>query len=545
MASHKNTTLGKLLGKLLIKDELNDMKVFRKSDDIKKHLNDYADKMKDLGIDIESEKCQYLLKTLDDECVLELKAQLDYQGNAKNFEYLTTTLIKIFGNNNSTIKEYSAILNCKQKLNQSLRDFLSEVRIKCMRTISCQEPEEREQMMLTAFQNGLLNRKFEIILKQVAPKTLNEAFEILKNEKDEVRNEEEIYAMEESTDISDMKLLIKELKSRVTHLEGELNLLKGNRRNQFQRSNSNLQKFDRSFQQKEITCFNCQRSGHIARNCKNQTVCKICHKTGHSDRNCYAKNKNVGRFRNIEEESVTSEPNTIEVMDNAERDVELDSQNETKPAKKFFAIGNYKSSYNRRKAMSDKDRNVEDWVKYVCQGRRKPKTVIMDNVSKHKSTNVRQVNYDGKTVISSSSLETAHNKPVIDGVVDGSAKRLFFDSGCESNVMDYAYFLKLARRNSAIKILRKSGRLSCANGSPMKIIGYSIINVGMGKQQQPMKFSIVNQISPNVIIGIKYMKSARIVIDAGKDKVINGLGEEIPFVSKTETTQIFNDEHLN
>ena len=40
-----------------------------------------------------------------------------------------------------------------------------------------------------------------------------------------------------------------------------------------------------------VKCFNCLKSGHLAKNCKNKTVCRHCAKPGHRERDCFAKKK--------------------------------------------------------------------------------------------------------------------------------------------------------------------------------------------------------------------------------------------------------------
>jgi hypothetical protein len=65
----------------------------------------------------------------------------------------------------------------------------------------------------------------------------------------------------------------------------------------------------------------------------------------------------------------------------------------------------------------------------------------------------------------------------------------------------------------------------------MPVYGYTFLTVGIGKRVCKMKFTITEEIFPNVIIGLKSMKEANIAIIPAWDCLRVG-NESVPFISK-------------
>ena len=73
------------------------------------------------------------------------------------------------------------LLDTKQKDGQSLREFISELRIQGY-LLTDKDPNEREKLLVDAFLNGLMNKNLSIALTSLNPKTLDDAFKLAKKE---------------------------------------------------------------------------------------------------------------------------------------------------------------------------------------------------------------------------------------------------------------------------------------------------------------------------------------------------------------------------
>ena len=70
-----------------------------------------------------------------------------------------------------------------------MRDFLSSICIQCQKQIFEKSVEEREKIMILAFINGLQNTAFAKILTELKPKTVDEAYTLIKHEKTDENQE--------------------------------------------------------------------------------------------------------------------------------------------------------------------------------------------------------------------------------------------------------------------------------------------------------------------------------------------------------------------
>jgi len=91
------------------------------------------------------------------------------------------------------------LFKIKQLPHQTLKEFLSTVRIHGMKVLQCYDGKNKEKMLITCFISGLANKRYSQILQELKPKTLNEAFELIKYEKDD-NQPCEIYAINQTKD---------------------------------------------------------------------------------------------------------------------------------------------------------------------------------------------------------------------------------------------------------------------------------------------------------------------------------------------------------
>jgi hypothetical protein len=100
-------------------------------------------------------------------------------------------------------------------------------------------------------------------------------------------------------------------------------------------------------------------------------------------------------------------------------------------------------------------------------------------------------------------------------------------------VADLAFVQGLQKRGLRVRIINKAGRIRCANGSYMRIIGYTYFPLTIGSTSHHVKFTVVESLFPKLIIGLRTMKTEGIILDAPNDS-IQVDGERVGFVSKTE-----------
>ena len=139
-------------------------------------------------------------------------------------------------------------------------------------------------------------------------------------------------------------------------------------------------------------------------------------------------------------------------------------------------------------------------------------------------------------MISKSHSEHAANKPIVKCSVEGMKCAVLFDSGAEINVIDKEFLCQIQKLNPRIKFVRKMGRLNCANGSPLNVLGEASFELIIGLKKISSRFTVVDKIFPKIIFGLRAMKKHDISIIPSRDS-IRVMGIEIPFLSRTETTE--------
>ena len=248
-----------------------------------------------------------------------------------------------------------------------------------------------------------------------------------------------------------------------------------------------------------IICYNCGGPNHLAKECNLPIMCRFCKRTGVNSIQCSCKPNKFNatkRIRQFDDRDQISEPDTMDLLNEEHCNVEQDSPDRLQTLENnienCYAIKKYPS----RNVKFTYPKDVEKWGNYVIGHCDKPKLPI----------------YKAKTMISSSHSEYAANKPIVACKIHNDMKNVLFDSGSESNVIDAAYAKKINA-----KVWRKPGVLRCANGSPLRIIGFTVVNMAVSGIEMQCKFTVVDSIFPNVIVGIKTMKKENILINPGKD----------------------------
>jgi len=167
---------------------------------------------------------------------------------------------------------------------------------------------------------------------------------------------------------------------------------------------------------------------------------------------------------------------------------------------------------------------VKDWANYINGSTNRPKKPL--------SSLKKDQSISGRTLISKNHSEGAANKPIVNCRVGKNRCPVLFDTGAEINVIDQGLLEKLRSENSSIKFIPANGFLNCANGSKLKILGYAGLRVSVGVQHLPLKFTVVSDLFPKMIVGLPSMKKYSVDVMPSHD-AIRVCGVEIPFISKT------------
>jgi hypothetical protein len=143
-----------------------------------------GEKMSDVKVTNNAEKAAFLKKTLSANAMSELRVQKEFTQKKNDYKWVSDSLLKMFGKKQSRVSYVIELLEVKQDIGETLREFLSRIRVAgCKLLSSVTDEDEREELLVMAFRSGLKNKKIAMCLKEFKPETLNEAFDIIKHEK--------------------------------------------------------------------------------------------------------------------------------------------------------------------------------------------------------------------------------------------------------------------------------------------------------------------------------------------------------------------------
>jgi len=531
-----------------------------KPTDIKAHLEGLEHFYKIRKILDNETKVSLLFNSILEEMRFEIFCQLDFEANKSNYEWIKNKLIEVFHRKESEITPLVRLYSIKQKSHQTLREFLSEVRIEGYKLMKDVNPIERETKLLDVFTKGLRNKEVRAALNAHKVNSLDDAYKLIKKEKCSDSeyyarqiNDEEQDKRDTMSELQDVKNEItnmkKQLQSIVTILQG-LKSLQPTRptyadavrkqgtmqaRKQFQVPDPNQNSFRQTNGQRKsvIQCWTCGMNGHISRFCEmnrnNNPMCRNCGRRGHISRNCRIRRNDYQNVRQIQWDSdeeyphiddtqYPSAPATMEEEDDTNHIERVNVLTVAEPQRPKAGNRNHKNK--RMKQWPSYPQQILDLEEYI-QGRRAKRNIRFEET---------------QTLITNGRFERARNKPIIKGLCHGRPSKIFLDTGAEINVIDRSFVRQLAEQNF-VRIHRASKVIRCANNSRLNVDGWVRLSITIGGQQKECKFWVIDNLFPKIILGIRAMKDYNITIDPGKNCMWIG-NRNVPFISHIETQSL-------
>ena len=331
--------LESLLQRLLSNDiiGMNTPENCEKPENIKSHLNKLHQYFRVKGISDEECKVIILFNTLPEEMKFELCGQLEFNSHENDFTWIEKKLLELFNPKESKITPLVKLFACKQKPEQSIREFLAEIRVEGYKLLKDLHPINREEHLIDAFKKGLKNKQLQHALNRVEIDTLDDAYNLVKKEKRsddgsmlrQVEIIENVDAIEKLQ--NQMMMVQKQLSYIVAILEktkppysdvlsrqrvDRNERLEGQRAPNWTRTQPrNSQPRNPQSRQQAIQCWTCGQAGHISRFC-DKNKCTTCGRFGHVAANCRTRTR-PWRFRRMWDDNDGSDWNSNDSEDDA------------------------------------------------------------------------------------------------------------------------------------------------------------------------------------------------------------------------------------
>lgn len=525
MASKSGFEISKdIIAEYLFKETEAKLYVFKKDrtnpTTIAQHCSNIIDfiKLFNFGDSNEKMKINIFQKFFEEDILKEIKCDPDYNEDQLTIQSLENMVIRLLDKKTSKIGELMDLFDVHQSKGENIKDFARRIRIRFSSI-----KEKRDEYMLVAFMNGLINRKIAKILKISQPKSLDEAVENLKDETKTTLEDDDnnFCVMRRELDlIKSLNAEIEKLKKENEKLRSALNM--NGVSSNWKESNHHYPREQRqdykNFDDRR-KCYNCNKTGHIARFCRKAPQrSKQCYNCGGNHLVKFCRQNKLRHMHEDEQQDVNSTDHSL--------DSDAGSSNNREINMIESSSGNKGGSKTRTISFMPKPTMVEKFEQYINDQGKKPRG---------------QLRKAGSTVISESRNEKAKNKPLVECTVHDQKIKIMFDTGADLNVISKEFAEKLVKMNPSMRIYKSNTKVTCANGTTERCEGKMRLDVNIGPIRTTHVFDIMPNIFPHMFIGLRSMKKYDVMVNPSYDEIrIRNI--RLPFVSKTTIAESLNYE---
>lgn len=545
---------------LLRKDFLKTPKEFHRGQNIEEYIKTIKEYCEAIGAPGD-DRLYIMVNNLDDEVKYELFALPDYANHAGDIKWVESALIQLHKVKVTEVTPFIELMKIRQTESQTITDYASRLRVKAFQLMGHEDPQKREKFLLKAFIKGLQDRRLASGIQIMDPATLTEAIDVAKREKGGSRksmyNEDAICAFVDNDKSKDQQMAamgreIAMLREKMDYLISIITMENRKRENGRNITNGRQQIMPKS-RKSEITCFNCNFSGHLAKDCRRP--CKICKSTGHTSYNCFKRRPRMRDHVRALQDVQEINSDDVEIDDNSLSVLEADEDNQCDEVYYFREsthreetdthqdrkdhdtqkVGMNKTKENQPKRRTYKEvlmsgkksqsgtqeKRLDNWVQYISGNGNKPR--------KHYASSA--------TVITKRRPELAANKPIVKAKCNGLPVKIFCDSGAECNTIDLTLFKKIQKSQPELTVYDDNSKIKCASGTLIDCVGIVNLSLSLGGRQSIHPFKIIPNMFPELIAGIKLMKSMEIRVNPAKDCVEVGQNC-VPFLSTVKEENI-------
>ena len=539
-----------LCQQLFRKEVVQSPPVFVKGEDVTCHLHKVGEYCHLANLIADEDQVADLMNTLDINLQKELK--MTHGFNHEKFQVVVDIFRKTCEQKKATISPLVKLFEVKQAQHQHVDEYIREIRIWAHDVIYEYPVDEREQLMVTCLIKGLRNEAISSALGILAPKTLDEAWKLIKKEdnKKTFSNSIDVVHCTSSCQarINALEKHVQKLEEMVTKLSsanmrtwpsgtfadavrGRIPLRNNFSNNQFRNSRGNNLETSRNNNnfRDNRRCYNCQNVGHLSTSCPHPQRCFRCSKVGHISRFCKVSFNKRQAVNFVEETHNTSEnPGTGAVF---RKPVSSAGSSVSEPqelcvSNKFHSLEDEGDTFGNGALEADEDIYMLSKMNRPTSKKR-PMTRHMEGTETEALISAQLAFIEGKGTNPNKSHPTTRcdevsltNKPIVKTRLNGRQVLSLMDSGASCNLIDLKLINKL-KAKCILQIKPTDCSIACANSSVMNHHGEVVLTFSLTGTTVPMKFIIVDGLhSVDCIIGLRAMKKLGVKFNFKGDNIV-------------------------